>query len=271
MKFNLPLVATVVGFVLMIAGHSLVGSIISGAAFLYICFGYARASSGSSLAGYLFQNWFPALITISSIAGGFYDGVKNSDLFGVDPAVAAVRARLAHSECPRYFEAGTWERLVQRRNMSWCRQMKQFAPDATAAEREAGIRAMRVKAPYLPEIEAAFCSDYYSALREGRVRDVYDLEWCEFSRSKVADSRSRLVENEAVKRIVTSPTFSPDRMKDLSSIRNQFALTWDEVLNEKGLLDKVTSQIGIEPIQIADASGEQIDNSATASTGNLWK
>jgi hypothetical protein len=208
-KMNLPFFAVLVGFVLMFVGFPLIGSIIAGSAFLFICFSHVRSNGGSSLAGTLFINWFPALIAFSTIAGGFYQG------FNELPPIAALVA---------------------------------------GVDSDRGIRAIRSEKEFREQNVAALCSDYFSALREGRISDVWDLEWCELRGIKYASSAA--LEDQGVKRIVTEPSFPPDRMKEIQSARNFFTLSWDELLHEEGLLEKVLSERGLAPV---------------ASTGNLWK
>ncbi|TBH28169.1 hypothetical protein ELG63_36390 [Rhizobium leguminosarum] len=208
-KMNLPFLTVIAGFVLMIAGYALVGSVMSGAAFLFMCYSDVRWKGVSPLGNYLFQNWLPALFTISAIAGGFYEGFHK-----LPPIVSLVAGK----------------------------------------DSDRGIRAIRSEKEFREQNVAALCSDYFSALREGRVNDVWDLEWCELKGGKYASSA--VPEDQSVKRLMTGPSFPPERMKEIQYARNFYTLSWDELLHEEGLLEKVLTERGFAPV---------------LSTGNLWK
>ncbi len=111
----------VLSFALALHGHVVLGPALFYVYFL-IAILIAAKAYGSFSAG---AKPFAAIIGFCSLfmVPALIDGIGRMNLTA---EVMAVRESTAPTLCPTYFKSSGWERYVQRRNTSWCRDYPQY-------------------------------------------------------------------------------------------------------------------------------------------------
>lgn len=111
----------VLSFALAMNGHLILGPALFYGYFLIVIMIAARAYRSFSAGA----KSFAVVVVFCSLfmVPALFDGISR---MSPDPDVLAVREAYAPKLCPTYFKSSGWERYVQRRNTSWCRDYPQY-------------------------------------------------------------------------------------------------------------------------------------------------
>lgn len=125
----MAMVVIVASFALALNGELIFGPLLFYAYFLIVILiaAMAYSSAWEGTRPFLAVVGFVSLFMVPAL----YEGIGQ---MRPDPDMLATREEYAPTLCLRYFQAKGWERYVQRRNTSWCRDYPQYNASVVAGQ-----------------------------------------------------------------------------------------------------------------------------------------